>query len=32
MFAANAGAESVFALEMAEIAFDCIDIVRENKV
>ena len=30
MFAAQAGAKIVYALEMSEIAFDAIDVVREN--
>lgn len=30
MFAAVSGASKVFSLEMADIAYDCIDIVREN--
>lgn len=32
MFAAKSGAKIVYALEMSEIAFDCIDVVRENNL
>ena len=32
MFAADAGADHVYSCEMAEIAYDCIDIVRENNL
>ena len=32
MFAADAGADHVYSCEMAEIAYDCIDIIRENNL
>merc|ERR1711962_200048 len=32
LFAATAGADQVYSCEMAEIAYDCIDIVRENNL
>ena len=30
MFAARAGAKKVYALEMSDIAFDCLDVIRDN--
>ena len=30
LFAAASGAKMVYALEMSDIAFDCIDVIREN--
>jgi len=32
MFAATSGASQVFSLEMADIAYDAIDIIRENNL
>jgi len=30
LFAAQGGAKEVFAVEMSDIAFDCMDVIREN--